>query len=109
MAYLRPPTFQRKVFNKLAMLTGIGGSQTLSVAGRRSGKPMTVPVIPIEVQGERYIVSTRGESRWVLNLRAAGGKADLRAKGKTQTVTLVEIPVEDRPPVIAAYRARVGR
>ena len=109
MAYLRPPAFQRKVFNTLAMLTGIGGSQSLSVAGRKSGKMLKLPVIPIDVEGVRYSVSTRGESAWVRNLRAAGGKAELRAKGKTQPVTVTEIPVAERPPIISAYRAKVGR
>jgi len=30
-----------------------------------------------EVGGSRYIVSARGETQWVKNLRAAGGAAEL--------------------------------
>jgi len=75
MAYLKPPLFQRRVFNPLAMRFGIGGAVTLVVPGRRTGHLEKVPVIPVEHDGARYLVSTRGESNWVRNLRAAGGKA----------------------------------
>ena len=53
-------------------------------------------------------MSTRGESDWVKNLRAAGG-GELRRKGQAEKVRAVELPVEERPPVIAAYRAKAGR
>jgi hypothetical protein len=46
MAYLRPNAFQRLFFNGLAGKFSIGGSQALVVTGRRSGRPLTVPVIP---------------------------------------------------------------
>ena len=109
MAYLKPPAFQRKVFNKLAMLTGIMGTQTLEVTGRRSGKKMTVPVIPVEYGDARYVVSTRGESKWVKNLRAASGECTIRGRGKNETLLATEIPVEERPPVIEAYKKKAGR
>jgi deazaflavin-dependent oxidoreductase (nitroreductase family) len=108
MAYLRPPAFQRKVFNKLAMKFGVGGSATLVVRGRRSGNDVAVPVIPVDYAGARYVVSTRGESQWVRNLRA-GGKAELRSKGKSEQLTATEVPLADRPPIIEAYRAKAGK
>ena len=72
MAYLKPPAVTRKLFNPLAMRLGLGGSVTLAVAGRTSGVTRQVPVIPVEHDGGRYIVSTRGESDWVRNARSAG-------------------------------------
>lgn len=45
---------------------------TLTVAGRRSGRPRRVPVIPIEVEGRRHLVAPYGESEWVRNVRACG-------------------------------------
>lgn len=108
MAYLAPPWFTRRVFNPLAMRLGISGTQTLVVAGRRSGRPMRVPVIPVEHGGRRYLVSTRGESDWVRNLRAAGG-GELHRRGHVHRFAADELAVGDRPPVIAAYRAAVGR
>ena len=65
--------------------------------------------VDVEVGGARYLVSARGEAAWVRNLRAAGGKAELRAKGKTASITTTEIPVADASPIIEAYRKRAGR
>jgi hypothetical protein len=107
MAYLRPPAFQRKVFNRLAMRFGIGGSQTLAIRGYRSGEERVVPVIPVEHGGARYVVSARGESYWVKNLRASG-TAELRGKGGGR-FRATEVPVEERAPIIEAYRAKAGR
>src|SRR5581483_11073263 len=70
MAYIKPPWFVQKVFNPLAMMLGMSGVATLAIKGRTSGAVRKVPVIPIEVNGAKYIVSTRGESEWVRNLRA---------------------------------------
>lgn len=109
MAYLRPPAFQRVVFNRIAMLTGIGKSETLTVVGRKSSKPQSVPVIVPEYNGERYLVCPRGEAHWVRNLRAAGGKAQIKRRGKTENITTTEIPVEERGPIIEAYRKMAGR
>jgi len=108
MAYLKPGVVTRRIFNPLAMRLGAFGTSTLVVRRRRSGGEQTVPVIPLEHEGARYIVSTRGESDWVRNLRAAGG-GELRRKGAAEAFTVTELPLEERPPVIAAYRAKVGR
>ena len=70
MAYLKPPWFTAKVFNKLAMATGVAGTETLTLTARSSGQPQKIPVISVDVDGVRYLVSTRGESQWVKNLRA---------------------------------------
>ncbi len=72
MAYDRPPLFVRSVFNRIAMATGVSGTMTLVAPGRRSGEPTRVPVIPVDHDGAPYLVSTRGESDWVRNVRAAG-------------------------------------
>ncbi len=108
MAYLKPGAITRKVFNPLVMMFNPFGTATIVVRGRKSGAERSVPVIPIEHGGAQYLVSTRGESDWVKNLRAAG-TAEIRRKGKADKVTVVELPVEERPPVIAAYRAKAGR
>lgn len=109
MAYLKPPAFQRRVFNPLAMRLGIGGSETLVVRGRRSGEPRRLPVIPVDRDGARYLVSARGESEWVRNLRAAGGRGEVHHKGAVGTFSAVELPVAERAPIIAAYRKKAGR
>jgi deazaflavin-dependent oxidoreductase (nitroreductase family) len=108
VAYLKPPMFVQKVFNPLAMRFGLGGAVKLSVSGRRSGQPQEIPVIPVEHEGARYLVSTRGESAWVKNVRAAG-KVTLGKKGTQTELPAVELPVEKRPPVIATYRETAGK
>jgi deazaflavin-dependent oxidoreductase (nitroreductase family) len=107
MAYLKPPTFTSKVFNPIAAKLGLSGSAELVVNGRRTGTPRSVPVIPVEVDGALYVVSTRGEAEWVRNLRAAG-TAELRGRHHPGRYLAEEIGTDERPPVLAAYRAKVG-
>ena len=107
MAYLKPPALTRKVFNPIAGKLGLSGSAEMVVAGRRTGQPRVVPVIPVELNGTLYAVSTRGESEWVRNLRAAGS-CELRGKHHPGRYTAAELSVEERAPVLAAYRAKAG-
>jgi hypothetical protein len=104
MAYLKPPWFVRTIFNKFAMATGVGNSQTLTVIRRVSKQPQQIPVVVPEVDGVKYLVSTRGEAEWVKNVRA-----DPNVKlGDTRYVA-TEIPVDQRGPIIAAYRPLAGK
>jgi hypothetical protein len=104
MAYLKPNAFTKKVFNPIAMRTGMSGTERLAVKGRSSGEMKAIPVIPVEHGGSRYLVSTRGESHWVKNVRAAG---EVEVGGTPMRAT--ELPVDQRDPVIAAYRKKAGR
>ena len=104
MAYRRPNWLTRKVFNPLAMKTGISGTQALAVRGRRTGATQRVPVIPIEHGGSRYLVSPRGETDWVRNLRAAG-----EGELGSERIRATEVPVEERTPILAEYQRIAGR
>ena len=108
MAYLKPPLVTRKVFNPLAMRLGMSGVEPLVVRRRRTGEPQKLPVIPVEHEGATYIVSTRGESDWVRNLREAGG-GEIESKGALEAFRAAEIPLEQRDPIIAAYRDKAGK
>jgi deazaflavin-dependent oxidoreductase (nitroreductase family) len=108
MAYLRPPLFARKVFNPMAMRLGISGSTALVLRRRRTGDEQRIPVIPVEHDGAQYLVSTRGESDWVKNLRAAG-EGELHRRGQATRFRATEIPATERPPVLTAYRERNGK
>jgi hypothetical protein len=72
---------------------------TLEVTGRKSGKPHEVTVTTVLGKGFRYLVSVHGESHWVRNVRAANGQAVLLSGGKAP-VRLVEIPIEERAPIL---------
>jgi hypothetical protein len=108
MAYLKPPAFTKHVFNPIAKKLGIGGATELVIRRRQTGEDQSIPVIPVEHQGARYIVSTRGESDWVRNMRAAGG-GELRGKSGSERFTANEVPLPERGPIIAVYREVAGR
>jgi hypothetical protein len=108
MAYRKTNLFMRKVFNPLAMKFGIGGAHTLIVASRDSDEVQRTPIIPLEYEGERYLVSPRGETEWVRNLRAAGG-GELGSKRGNESFRATEIPAGERPPILAAYREEGGK
>ena len=104
MAYLKPPWFTRAIFNKIAMATGIGNSETLTVTKRVSKQPQEIPVVVPDVDGVKYLVSTRGETEWVRNVRADPNVM----VGKTRYVA-AEVPVEQRAPILAVYRPLAGK
>ncbi len=80
-------------------------AMTLEVAGRRTGRPVTLPVAVVELNGARYLVSMLGqEANWVRNVRAADGRAVLHRRGQ-EAVQLVEVDVADRPPILRRYLA----
>ena len=79
---------------------------TLEVAGRRSGRVISFPLVMASVEGDRYLVSMLGtEVAWVRNVKAASGRAVLR-HGRTEEIRLEELPRERRAPVLKAYLQR---
>ncbi|WP_106432319.1 nitroreductase family deazaflavin-dependent oxidoreductase [Streptomyces sp. LaPpAH-108] len=83
------------------------GSAELSVRGRKSGQLQRIPVNPHTYEGERYLVSARGHSQWVRNMRAAGG-GELRVGRKVRPFTAVELPDAEKVPVVRTYLERWG-
>lgn len=108
MAYLKPPWFTVKVFNKIAMATGMSGTESLTVTTRTSATRQTIPVITVEVDGTRYLVSTRGESQWVKNIRA-NPAVTLTTKSGDTTYRATEVTVAQRDPILKAYRRKAGK
>lgn len=108
MAYLKPPWFTARIFNRIAMATGMSGSETLTITRRSSGTTQQIPVITIVVDGTRYLVSTRGESQWVQNVRA-NPTVTLTTRGKEARLVAAELPVDRRAPVLDAYRTQLGK
>jgi deazaflavin-dependent oxidoreductase (nitroreductase family) len=78
---------------------------SLEVKGRRSGRQISFPVVIADREGGEYLVSMLGEqANWVKNVRAAGGAAVLR-RGRREEVTLEEVDVANRAPIIRRYAA----
>jgi deazaflavin-dependent oxidoreductase (nitroreductase family) len=106
--YVRPSGRADRWANALVRwLTARGvsvrGSRVLTVTGRRSGVPRAVPVNLLRHDGEEFLVAPRGRTEWVRNVRAAGGAAELTLGRRVDRVTLVEVPVAERVPMIRAY------
>ncbi|MET9651228.1 MULTISPECIES: nitroreductase family deazaflavin-dependent oxidoreductase [unclassified Streptomyces] len=83
------------------------GSAELSVKGRKSGRMQRIPVNPHQHGGEQYLVSARGHSQWVRNMRAAGG-GELRIGRRVRTFTAVELPDAEKLLVLRTYLERWG-
>ena len=78
---------------------------SLEVRGRRSGNLISFPVVIADWEGHEYLVSMLGErANWVKNVRAAKGAAVLH-RGRREPVTLEEIDIPDRAPIIQRYAA----
>lgn len=96
-------------FGKLARLgISLAGTAELSVRGRTSGRMQRIPVNPYTQDGVQYLVSARGHSQWVRNMRAAGG-GELRVGRKVRTFTVTELtdPVE-KAVVLRGYLKKWG-
>lgn len=106
MAYLKPPWFVKNVFNRVAMAANIG--ETLTITKRVSGEPQQIPVTTVDVEGVKYVVSTRGESEWVKNIRT-NPHVTLAVKGAATAYTATEVPAAERAPIIAAYKPKAGK
>ena len=108
--YRAPGWFTRNVFNRfVAFLTRHGvsvlGSRVLAVRGRKSGEWRTTPVNLLELDGRRYLVSPRGETDWVRNLRVAGG-GELRVGNKAEPFRADELSDDAKVAVLRAYLRR---
>jgi deazaflavin-dependent oxidoreductase (nitroreductase family) len=79
---------------------------TLEVTGRKSGRIVSLPLVTVVVDGQRYLVSMLGDNvQWVHNIRAAGGRAVLRSGGREE-IQLEEVPTDQRAPILRAYLKR---
>ncbi|KUO05341.1 nitroreductase family deazaflavin-dependent oxidoreductase [Streptomyces caeruleatus] len=85
----------------------IAGTAELSVRGRKSGRMQRIPVNPHSHDGARYLVSARGHSQWVRNMRAAGG-GELRVGRKVREFSAVELPDEEKLPILRTYLEKWG-
>lgn len=105
--YLEPGWWTRRVLNPaMAGLVRLGldlkGARELQIRGRTTGEWRTVPVNLLTLDGRRYLVSPRGHTQWVRNLRVAGG-GRLRSGRRTDEFTAIEVADADKAPVVRAY------
>jgi F420H(2)-dependent quinone reductase len=108
-SYLKPGAVERFFGQTLAFLVRIGLIRghfyVLEVRGRKSGKTISLPVDPLELDGKLYLVCARGNSNWVRNARSAGEVVLARAR-RRHRYAVRELPLGMRPPVLKAYLDR---
>jgi hypothetical protein len=95
------------LFNRLVMVLQrlgfvVGAMHVLTIPGRQSGIPRSTPVSLMTVNGQRYIVAGLDDADWVLNARATG--RGVLHRGRTEEhISLTEIPVEERAPILREF------
>ncbi len=105
--FQEPGWFTKNVFNRLvALLTRLGlsvaGSRVLEVKGRKSGEWRKTPVNLLAYEGDRFLVSPRGHTQWVRNMRVSGG-GRLVLGGNTEEFRATEVGEEEKPALLRAY------
>jgi hypothetical protein len=107
--YLRPSAVERVFGRALVLLVRIGLVRghfyVLEVSGRRSGRTISLPVDPLDLDGQRYLVCARGNANWVRNARAAGEIVLVRAM-RRRRYAIRELPPYMRAPILKAYLDR---
>ena len=108
-SYLRPGAIERVFGRALVFMIRVGVVRghfyVLEVRGRRSGRTISLPVDPLDFNGQRYLVCARGNSNWVRNTRTAGEIVLVRALRRRRYAAR-EISSEMRPPILKAYLNR---
>jgi deazaflavin-dependent oxidoreductase (nitroreductase family) len=108
-SYLRPAPLDRIFGHTLAFLVWIGLIRghfyVLEVRGRKTGKTISLPVDPLDLDGRRYLVCARGNSNWVRNARAAGEVVLARAM-RRRRYAVRELASGERPAVLKSYLDR---
>jgi len=108
--FQRPGWFTTHVLNGIvAGLARAGisvaGSRVLEVAGRTSGTARRTPVNVLVHDGRWYLVSPRGHTQWVRNLRASG-RGRLLLGRRAEPFTATELSDAEKTPLLRAYLKR---
>ncbi len=85
----------------------MGTTSLLTIRGRKSGQPHTVPVVLVEQDGERWLVAPYGVVQWVRNIRAAG-TATLNRGRRSETISVTELPAQEAAPILKEYLLHVS-
>jgi hypothetical protein len=80
----------------------IAGTRALRVRGRTTGKFRGVVVNVLTVEGVDYLVSARGTTQWVRNVRAAG-VVELGPRWRRRRLNVTEVADSAKPVLLRRY------
>ncbi|MDT5136687.1 MAG: hypothetical protein QOD58_949 [Mycobacterium sp.] len=83
----------------------IAGTRALHVRGRKTGKPRSVVINLLTVDGVDYVVSPRGNTQWARNVRAAG-VVETGPRWRRRRATVSEVVDDAKPEILRRYLAR---
>jgi deazaflavin-dependent oxidoreductase (nitroreductase family) len=83
----------------------IAGTRALRVRGRKTGKPRGVVVNVLTVDDVDYLVSPRGATQWVRNVRAAGA-VDMGPRWRRRELRATEVADSAKPELLRRYLDR---
>ena len=83
---------------------GVGPIHLLTTRGSKSGRPHTIPVVPVDYDGKRWLVAPYGAVAWVHNARATG-PVSLRYGRTTREYGTREVSADEAGPVLKRYVA----
>ena len=98
--------FATTLIRKLAEAgISIAGTRAISVRGRKSGKRRGVVINLLTVDGVDYLVSPRGNTEWVRNVRAAG-EIEIGPRWHPRPARVTKVPDDDKPELLRQYLRR---
>src|SRR3954470_4699663 len=104
----RPTPLGRLRDRIMAFMLGKGvappGLYLLTVPGRKTGIPRTIPVAPLENADGRWLIAPYGPDGWARNARAAG-RVTLRRGRTTESFVLTELQAAEAAPILKQYLA----
>ncbi len=83
-----------------------GPAMVLTVPGRRSGRPRSVPMTPFRHGDGLYVVAGYPGSDWAANARAARAGTLTRGR-RSRSVRIVELDADQSRPILRAFAESV--
>jgi deazaflavin-dependent oxidoreductase (nitroreductase family) len=102
--YRRGRNVENTIMSALVRAGLVPRSCLLTTQGRRTGRPRSNPVVPLQHDGRLWLVAPYGPVSWVHNARAAG-QVTLTRRRDRRDYTIREASPEEAGPVLKRYVA----
>jgi hypothetical protein len=79
---------------------------TLEVSGRKSGRIVSLPLVMVVVDGQRYLVSMLGDNVQWSTTYGQPVEERFSGSGGREEIQLEEVPTDQRAPILMAYLQR---